>query len=107
VSHDKLGDVLRAQGDLGGALAAYRESLEVSRRLAQADASNAGWQRDLSFSLTRMAEFHEQRGDRAEAMRFAEESLVINERLAALDRTNATWQQDVKVSRALVARLRG
>jgi tetratricopeptide (TPR) repeat protein len=104
---NRQGDVLLAQGDLGGALAAYRESLEVSRRLAQADASNAGWQRDLSFSLTRMAEFHEQRGDRAEAMRFAEESLVINERLAALDRTNATWQQDVKVSRALVARLRG
>ena len=41
---------LRDQGDLAGALAAYREPLQVSRRLAEAHPSNAGWQRDLSVS---------------------------------------------------------
>ena len=101
------GDVLREQGDLAGAQAAYGKSLEVIRRLAGADPSNAGWQRDLSVSLTKMAQFHERRRERAEALRFAEESLTIDEHLAALDRSNAIWQRDVAVSRALVTRLRG
>jgi tetratricopeptide (TPR) repeat protein len=103
----RQGDVLRSQGDLAGALAAYRESLSVRQRLAEADPSNAGWQRDISWSLTRMAQLHEQEGNRTEALRFAEESLVIDERLAALDRSNVTWQRDVAVSRALVIHLRG
>ena len=101
------GDVLREQGDLAGAQAAYGKTLEVRRRLAEADPSNAGWQRDLSLSLTRLARVHERRGERAEALRFAEESLTIDEHLAALDRSNAIWQRDVAVSRALVTRLRG
>ena len=50
VSHDKIGDVLRAQGNLPGALESYRASLAISERLAKADPGNAGWQRDLSVS---------------------------------------------------------
>ena len=84
------GDALREQGDL-----------------AEADPSNAGWQRDQSFSLTTMAQSHERRGERAKALRFAEESLTIGEHLAALDRSNVTWQNDVAFSRALVTRMRG
>ena len=42
VSQERIGDVLSDQGDLAGALAAYRESLEVRRLLAEADPSNAG-----------------------------------------------------------------
>ena len=103
----RQGDVLMDQGDLAGALAAYRESLEVWRRLAESDPSNAVWQRGLSYSLTRMAQLHERQGDRDEALRFALESLGIDERLAALDCSSATWQRDVAISRALVARRRG
>jgi tetratricopeptide (TPR) repeat protein len=99
--------VLRAQGDLAGALAAYRESLAVRRRLGEADPSNAGSQRDLSLSLDRLAVIHERQGDRTAALAYAEESLSIAERLAALDPTNATWQKDLAWIRALVARLRG
>jgi len=62
VSHNKLGDVLRAQGDLTAALAAYRASLEISARLAAADPGNAGWQRDLWVSYWRMASMTEQTG---------------------------------------------
>ena len=98
--------MLSEQGDLGWALAEYRESLEVRRRLAEADPSNAGWQRDLSYSLTVMAQWHEH-GDRAAALSYAEESLRIDERLASLDPTSVIWQRDVAVSRALVNRLRG
>ena len=79
----------------------------MRRRLAAADPSNAGWQRDLSLSLTLMAEVHEKKGERIEALRLAQESLTIDERLAALDPSNAMWQKDVVISRRLVARLRG
>jgi hypothetical protein len=101
-----VGDVLLAQGDPVGAKESWERCLGVRRRLAVSDPSNTGWQRDLSFSLTKMAQVNNQNGDRGQALRFAEESLNIDERLAALDPTNATWQKDVKISRALVAHLR-
>ena len=50
VSHNKIGDVQMAQGDLAGALTSYRASLAIRERLAKADPGNAGWQRDLSVS---------------------------------------------------------
>ena len=56
--------MLRAQGDLSGALAAYRQSLAVSERLAAADPSNAGWQRDLWVSYWRMADMLERSGEK-------------------------------------------
>ena len=60
VSHEKLGDVLLAQGNLGEALEAYRESMAIRERLAQNDRSNAGWQRDLVFSHYKLAGVAEQ-----------------------------------------------
>jgi tetratricopeptide (TPR) repeat protein len=106
VLDNRLGHVLGDQGDLAGALVAFRDSLQVRRRLAEADPSNATWQRDLSCTLTSLAKCHDLDGRRDEAIEFAEESLAIDERLAALDPTNATWGKDVEISRALVARLR-
>ena len=50
VSHDKIGDVLVAQGEGGAALAAYRAGMAIRERLAAADPGNAEWQRDLSVS---------------------------------------------------------
>ncbi|NHQ59599.1 hypothetical protein G9409_03185, partial [Chlorobium sp. BLA1] len=44
-------NVFLHQGDLEGALKIYKESREVSERLAKSDPSNATWQRDLSVSL--------------------------------------------------------
>ena len=79
----------------------------MRRRLAEADTSNARWQRGLSYTLTQLAVLQELSGDRTEALRLAEESLALDERLAALDPSNATWQNDVAVSRALRARLLG
>jgi hypothetical protein len=52
---DGPGDVLVAQGDLAGALAAYRESLEVMRRLAALDPTNAVWQKDVAYSRSPVA----------------------------------------------------
>jgi alkanesulfonate monooxygenase SsuD/methylene tetrahydromethanopterin reductase-like flavin-dependent oxidoreductase (luciferase family) len=44
VSHDRIGDVQRAQGDLTAALTSYQASLAIAERLAKADPGNAGWQ---------------------------------------------------------------
>jgi tetratricopeptide (TPR) repeat protein len=107
LSYIQVGDVLRDRTDWDGALVAYQESLAINQSLAKADRSNAVWQHDLSVSLTRMSQVHEQQGGRDEALRFAEESLQIDERLALLDPTNVEWQDDVRASRALVARLKG
>jgi hypothetical protein len=62
VSQERIGNVLRAQGDLAGALRAYRESLAVRARLAAADPSNAVWQRDLFTIYWRMADMAEKTG---------------------------------------------
>jgi hypothetical protein len=56
VSLNKVGDVLRAQSDLPGALANYREGLDIRRALAKADPSNMVWARDVWVSLWRLAQ---------------------------------------------------
>ena len=68
VSQKKVGDVLLAQGDLAGALKAYRESLAIGARLAAADPSNAGWQRDLSVSQEKVGDVLLAQGDLAGAL---------------------------------------
>lgn len=100
------GEAFATLGDLAGALKAYRESLAVRQRLAAADPSNAGWQRDLSYSFTLIGQVLMRQEQWREALPWLEQSLEIDERLAALDPTNATWRQDVQVSRRLVAEVR-
>jgi tetratricopeptide (TPR) repeat protein len=83
---------------LAGALAAYRESLAVSQRLASADPSNAGWQRDLSVSHDRLGDVLSAQGDLAGALAAYRESLAVSQRLASADPSNAGWQRDLMVS---------
>jgi hypothetical protein len=59
VGHEKVGDVLLAKGDLVEAQAAYQQSLEIIQRLAASDPLNAGWRRQLSVCLTKIAELYE------------------------------------------------
>jgi hypothetical protein len=56
VSHNKIGDVLVAQGNLPDALAAYRAGMAIAERLAATDPGNAEWQRDLIVSCVKLAE---------------------------------------------------
>ena len=99
---NRQGNILRDQGDLAGALAAYRESLQVSRRLAEADPSNAGWQRDLSVSQDKVGNVLRDQGDLAGALAAYRESLQVRRRLAEADPSNAGWQRDLSVSHSNV-----
>jgi hypothetical protein len=56
VSYDRVGDVLKAQGNLPEALKSFRDSLAIRDRLAKADPGNAEWQVDLVVSHWRLAE---------------------------------------------------
>ena len=47
VSHNKLGDVGVAAGDLAAARTGYQAGLDIRTRLAAADPANTEWQRDL------------------------------------------------------------
>jgi hypothetical protein len=47
--------VLKAQGDLAGALILYRGSLAIRKVLAQKDPSNVQWQTDVVVSLYKLA----------------------------------------------------
>ena len=55
MSHSKIGDVLRAQGNLPDALDAFKASLAIRERLVKADPGSGGWQRDLAIGHGRVA----------------------------------------------------
>jgi len=98
VSHNKVGDVLWAQGDGTGALAAYTASLAIAERLAAADPANALQQRDLSVGHERIGNVLVAQGDGTGALAAYRTSLAIAERLAAADPADAEWQRDLSVS---------
>jgi len=56
---NQLGDHLVMVGDLAAALQSYKAGLEIRKRLAEADPSNAGWQRDVWASMWRLRDFEE------------------------------------------------
>ena len=72
-NHEKIGDVLRDQGDLAGALQAFRDSLAIAERLAADDPSHAGWQRDMIASYAKLGTVEPGVGWWAKAVAVAEE----------------------------------
>ena len=95
VAHNKIGDVLVAQGDLPAALSSFRDGLKIRQTLAAKDAGNSGWQRDLFVSFIRIAEVLVQENNRGEALQYFDKGLEIMERLTKLDPTNAGWKNDL------------
>ena len=90
--------MLVAQGKLPEALKSYRDSLAIAERLAEADPSNTGWQRDLSVSYDKVGDVLVAQGNLPEALKSYRDSLAISERLAKADPSNAGWQRDLSVS---------
>ncbi len=95
---ERQANILQEQGDLAGAQAACQRSLEIRRRLADADPSNAGRQRDLSVSHNKVGNILQEQGDLAGAQAAFQRSLEISRRLADADPSNAVWQRDLSVS---------
>jgi hypothetical protein len=87
--------VLVAQGDLTGALKSYRDSLAIAERLAQSDPGNAGWQRDLSVSYSKLATVFLLSGEVAKGLDALGKGREIMARLTTLAPTNATWKREL------------
>src|SRR5436189_33052 len=75
VAGSRAGGVLVAEGKLAEAQAAFAEYLKISRRLAELDPDNAGWQRDLAVAWNRTGGVLEAQGKLAEAQAAFDEYL--------------------------------
>jgi tetratricopeptide (TPR) repeat protein len=91
------GDVLLAQGDSPGALAAYQASLAIAEGFAKRDPANTLWQRDLSEGHNMIGNVLVVQGDSQGALAAYQASLVIAEGLAKRDPANTEWQRDLSV----------
>jgi hypothetical protein len=105
VSKAKIGDVLVAQGDGPGALAAYQAGLAIAEGLAKRDPANTQWQRDLSVSNNKIGDVLVAQGDGPGALAAYQAGLSIAEGLAKRDPANTGWQVDVAVSCARLGSL--
>src|SRR5664279_1878232 len=92
-----VGDVLLAQGNLSGALAAFREGFDIMRTLIAIDPSNMGWQSDLSLDTQSIGDVLVAAGDLAGAFNAYDAALDITRAIAAKDPNNTGWPRGVSV----------
>ena len=100
-------DVLAAQDKLEEALKVYRDSLAIMERLAAADRSNTGWQRDLAVSHFNLATVHERQARIADALQELTKARNIMAALVALVPGNVQWKEELAECEHEIARLQG
>jgi tetratricopeptide (TPR) repeat protein len=106
VSHGKVGDVLNSQGNLEGALDAYRASLAIVQRLTgQHGPDDAVLQADLSKYHRKVGDALSAQGNLEGARGAYRVSLAIIERLTGQGPDNADWQRALSVSCSKMADL--
>ena len=98
--------MLEAQGQLAAAQAAFDEALVISRRLAEQDPRNAGWQRDLAVACNRSARIAIAAGRNDIGLSLYEESLGIFATLVERAPGFAAWAEEMNVVKAELAALR-
>jgi tetratricopeptide (TPR) repeat protein len=77
ISHERISDVLKAQGDLAAALKEYEARRAIIERLAKAEPNNAGWQHHLSVSSERVGDVLVAQGNLADALKSFRDGLAI------------------------------
>ena len=73
------------------ALKAYRDGFAIMERLATADPSNAGWQRELAVRYGNVGSVLQAQGILPEALKAYRDGLTIRERLAKTEVTSRSW----------------
>jgi tetratricopeptide (TPR) repeat protein len=94
INLNAAGDVKWEQGDLAGALAAYRESLVLLRAL---DAKEPGGYREMSVALNNIGDVLAEQGDRTGALAAYRQALGFSRARAAKEPDNPAPQRDVSV----------
>ena len=102
ISHDRIGSVLQAQGDLVAALREYRTSVMIAGRASAADPANSAWQRDLGIAHEHLGEVLQALGDLPGALKEFEGKRAIVARLAEAEPGNPGWQYDLGTSHARI-----
>jgi tetratricopeptide (TPR) repeat protein len=92
------GTYLQERAALADVLPLYERSLAIRDRLAKADPENAGWQRELSVSHSKIGDVLVDQGNLPAALDSYQASHAIFDRLAKADPGNAGWQRDLSVS---------
>jgi tetratricopeptide (TPR) repeat protein len=106
VSHDRIGDVQQAQGDLAAALASYQAGLSIRKRLAEADPSHAERQRDLSVSHNKIGLIEAALGHKEEALKRFNQGRAITQRLMSIAPGMAVLKSDLDFFDQQLATLR-
>jgi peptidoglycan hydrolase-like protein with peptidoglycan-binding domain len=97
-AHIRIGNVLKARGDLVQALESYRDGLAVANREAKANPKNAEWQLKITLIYIKIGEVFMAQGKFAEALKTYRDALPVADRLARFDPENAGWQQTLSVA---------
>ena len=102
----ELGDTYAIQGSGPDALAAYRQALEIARRLADRDPDDPARRRDVLVGLNRIGGANLRLGDDAGALAAYEEALEIAQALARLSADDTAALRSVSVSLGNIGDLR-
>jgi len=94
ISYDRLGNVLKAQGDLSGAKNWYENALEIREKLAALNTGSDG-QRDLLVSFSNLGDILLAQRDLPGARAQCQHVVEIAEKLAKQDPSNTRWQRDL------------
>ena len=86
--------MLQAQGKLEASQAALGEDLAISRRLAEQDPSNAGWQRELALAYLRLARLEVAASRHDAALPLYEDSFRILNTLVEAAPGIPQWAED-------------
>jgi predicted negative regulator of RcsB-dependent stress response len=86
----RIGDVLRAQGNLPAASESYRASLATFERLAMTDLGVTGWHKNLSVSHVKIGDVLRAQGNLPAALERYGASLAIRERAVKADPGNTS-----------------
>ena len=81
----KVGDVLMQQRDFAGALAAYRECLDIRDELYAADPDNAGLRQHITVTLDKIGNVLAAQGDHPAAADAHRRAIMIRESPATAD----------------------
>jgi tetratricopeptide (TPR) repeat protein len=93
--HEKVGRVLEAQGDSGGAVKSYRDGIAIAERLVAADSANREWQHELSHSHARIGDLLAAQRKFDDALAAYRAATAVMERLATAEPGEEHWQDDL------------
>lgn len=104
VTHDRIGDIKFARGELDAALECYEKGLAIAEDLARkAGKANPEMHRDLSVSYERIGDLLDKKGDLAGALHHFKRSLAIAKALSRQQPDSKAWAWDLSASYERVA----